>query len=169
MNRRLVAVALFAGLMLAIGQISLAQPEPDQWYRIKNVRSKKVLSIGDDKEGQIIQRIAGPNEREQWKFVAAEKAPKHFYIINRKTGQALNVINESKEEGAAIIPWDASVKSQNQQWSLEKNGDHYVIKARHSGLVLDVADGTKKRKAPLIQYSPQNSGNQFFLLEPVNK
>lgn len=166
---RFIAFVAVAGSLLVASQVSLAQPEPDQWYRIKNVRSNKVLAIGEDKEAQIVQRLAGPNERQQWKFVPVAKAPKHYTIVNRKTGQALNVINESREEGAAIIPWDASVKAQNQQWSLEKSGDHYVIKARHSGMVLDVAEGTKGRKAPLIQYSPQNSENQFFLLVPVNK
>ena len=142
---RFVAVAVLAIAILAVGQTAWAQPEEGQFYRIKSVSSKKVLSVEDKGEGDAIIQVApGVAEVQQWKFV---KSGDYYKIVNRKTGKALNVKNASKEEGTPIIQWDASDKGENQQWSLEKKGTSYVIKARHSGLVLDVADESKKGKA----------------------
>jgi hypothetical protein len=96
------------------------------------------------------------------------KEGRFYKIINRKSGLALNVKDASTQEGAPIIQWDASVKAENQQWSIQKHGEAYAIRARHSGLVLDVADGTKDARAPLIQYHFGNGTNQLFELLPVN-
>lgn len=167
---RFVAMAAVAGAFLFASPTVSAQPEEGQYYQIKNVRSKKTLAIDDEgakvEGAQIVQRIAGPNPRQEWKF---EKVGRYYKIINRKSGMALNVQNASKAEGTPIIQWDASDPGENQQWLLEKHGENYVLKARHSGLVLDVSTGTKKRKAELLQYSFQNSGNQIFALVPVKK
>lgn len=166
---RFVAWVVVAGLVLSIGQPSPAQVVDGQWYRIRNVNSNKVLAVGENKESQVVQRKAGPNDRQQWKFVQVEKAPKHYYIVNRKNGLALNVANNTDKEGSPIILWDASVKAQNQQWSLEPSGPNFMLKARHSGLVLDIADESKDRLAPAIQLKGKGSESQVFVIEPVDK
>ena len=147
---RFVAMAVVAGSILFVAQAAMAQPEEGQFYRIRNINSKKVLGIeekGKEEGAKIIQVPSGPGELQQWKFV---KFGDYYKIVNRKTGKALNVQNESKEEGTPIIQWDANVDNENQQWQLEKKGGNYVFKVRHSGMVLDVAEGSKERKAPLI-------------------
>jgi nitroreductase len=164
-----VAMFLVGCVLMCAGPSMGADPEEGQYYRIKNVRSKKVLSVSDEgkEEGApIIQVLPGSKNLQEWKFV---KIGDYYKIVNHKTGKALNVQSESKEAGTPIIQWDASADNENQQWSLVKQGDFFAIKARHSGLVMDVGAGTKERKASLIQYPLQEkeNGNQIFELVPV--
>ena len=42
-------------------------------------------------------------------------------------------------------------------------------KSRNSGLVIDVADESKERKAPVVQYRNHEGRNQLFELEPVKE
>ena len=166
------AMALVAVSLFYAAQVAVAQPVEGQYYRIKNVRSQKVLALAGATAGvdsaQILQREPGPYEGQHWKFV---KVGRFYKIIYRQTGLALNVQNAAMEAGTPIIQWDASDPGRNQQWSIEDKGGSYMLKARHSGLVLDVASGSTKRKAPLIQYPAQDSNNenQLFELVPVKK
>nr|WP_309690148.1 RICIN domain-containing protein [Armatimonas sp.] len=169
MNKFCVAMILTGCVLTCAVPGMGADPEEGEYYRIKNVRSKKVLSVADDgkeKGAPIVQVVPGPSELQQWQFV---KVGGYYKIVNRKTGMALNVESESMQEGAPIIQWDARVNKKNQQWSLVKKGDFFAIKVRHSGLVLDVAAGSKERRVSLIQYPLQrnDNGNQIFELVPV--
>lgn len=140
-----------------------------QYYRIKNLSSNKVLAIEDEpkqEEGaQIIQRTAGPKDRQQWRFV---KEGAFYTIINRKSGLALTVQNASMKNGAPVVQSGANGTQAHQQWSLQKNGETYVFRARHSGQVLDVENGAFEVKAPIIQYPLEDGRNQVFLLVRVN-
>lgn len=158
---RYVAMVVVAVSFLFVGNFAAAQPEEGVYYRIRNVNSEKFLALGDGAEdgAQIVQRLQGDNERQQWSFV---KVGKYYKIVNRKSGQSLNV--HSKDEEAPII---ASDDGKNQQWSVDKKGDAIIIKSRHSGLVIDVADASKDPKAPVIQYRSHEDRNQVFELEPV--
>lgn len=162
---RCIAMAVLTVSLLLSGKFAAAQPEEGVYYRIKNVNSKKMLALGIGAakvdEAQIVQRARGEDERQQWKFV---KVGKYFKIINRKSEQELNV--RSKDEEAPIV---ASTDGKNAQWSLEKEGKAYLIKSRNSGLVVDVADESKDRKAPVIQYRNHEGRNQLFELEPVTE
>lgn len=169
MTKLCMAMVLASCVLTCAGPGMGADPEDGQYYRIKNIRSKKVLSVsevGKEEGAPIVQALPGPKNLQEWKFV---KIGDYYKIVNRKTGKALNVQSESKEAGAPVIQWDASVDNENQQWSFVKQGDYFAIKARHSGLVLDVAAGTKERKASLIQYPLQekDNENQIFELIPV--
>lgn len=166
MSRFCLALVL-AGWALTFGGRAVgADPEEGQHYRIKNVRSKLLLSVSEkDKEegAMIVQAPQGANHLQQWKFVKVGDSD-YYKIINRKTGMALNVQSESMEEGAPIIQWDASVDNENQQWSLVKKGEFFAIKARHSGMVLDVAE---KREFSVVQFPLRKSNdNQIFELVP---
>jgi Ricin-type beta-trefoil lectin domain-like len=169
MTRFYATLILASCLLLSAAQGTPTQVVEDQFYRIKNVRSKKVLSVEDKGKlegAQIIQVVPGPSDLQQWKFV---KTGDYYKIVNHKTGMALNVQNESKEGGTPIIQWDAKAPNENQQWTLEKKGDAYAIKARHSGMVIDVANEKKDRKALLIQYpfKETDNDNQLFEFVPV--
>lgn len=166
---RFYATLILASCLLLSAAQGTPQVVEDQFYRIKNVRSKKVLSVEDKGKlegAQIVQVVTAGTELQQWKFV---KTGDYYKIVNRKTGMALNVQNESRDGGTPIIQWDAKAPNENQQWTLEKKGDNYAIKARHSGLVLDVADGSKDRKAPLVQnpFKETDNENQLFEFVPV--
>ena len=160
---RIVAMLVVTSAFLFAGTNVSAQVEVDVYYRIKNVNSKKVLALGVGAakvdEAQIVQRSQGQDERQQWKFV---KVGKYYKIVNRKSEQVLNV--HSKDGGDPIV---ASTDGKNAQWSLEKKGDAFLIRSRNSGFVIDVADESKDRKAPVIQYPDHEGRNQLFELEPV--
>jgi len=160
---RFVAMIVVTLAYLSAAAVANAQPEEGVYYRIKNVNSKKFLALGDgaatSDETQIVQRSPAMNERAQWKFVPVGK---HYRIVNRKTGQELSV--HSKDEGEPIL---ARTKVKHGQWSVESKDGSYVFKSRHSGLVIDVAEASKDRKAPVIQYPSHEGHNQLFELEPV--
>ncbi|MFO0864474.1 MAG: RICIN domain-containing protein [Gemmataceae bacterium] len=117
---------------------------------------------------RIVQTIPETNEIQLWKFA---KIGDFYNIVNVKTGKALNVANGSKEAGSGVIQWDAKDNdSENQQWSLGKRGNQYVIKARHSGMALDVIVAKTAplnpwgRGAPLVQIPLKDGKNIHFEL-----
>ncbi len=108
------ASCLFAGAGPAVG----ADPEDGQYYRIKNARTEKVLSVSEKgkEEGATIEEVArSPSLLQQWTFV---KVGDYYKIVNRKTGMALNDPERIAGGRRPIIQWDASVDNENQQWSL---------------------------------------------------
>ncbi len=153
---------------LCSSQGVMAQVVEGQFYRIKNVGTKKCLALGDDAKtvvgAQIVQRALGQDDRQQWSFV---KQGPFFKIINRQNGQALNVQGASMEEGAPIIQWEADVKGKNQRWTLEPHGAYFALKARHSDKVVDVANESTERKAAIVQNTFQNTETQLFEIELV--
>lgn len=165
---RFAALWLAAVGFLCTSQGVIAQVVEGQFYRIKNVGSKKYLALGDGAKtvvgAQIVQRAHGQDARQQWSFV---KQGPFFKIINRQNGQALNVQGASTDDGAPIIQWDANVKGQNQRWTLEPHGAYFALKARHSGKVVDVADEAKERKAEIVQSTFRNAETQLFEFVPV--
>ncbi len=165
---RFAALGILALGFLCSSQSAMAQVVEGQFYRIKNVGSKKFLALGGDAKtvvgAQIVQRVHGQDARQQWSFV---KQGVFFKIINRQNGQALNVQGASTDEGAPIIQWEADVKGKNQRWTLEPHGAYFVLKARHSGMVVDVADGAKERKAAIVQNTFRNTETQLFEFVPV--
>lgn len=164
MTRLCVAMVLAGFVLMGAGRAVGAEPVEGQHYRIKNVKSKMLLSVSDkgkEEGATIVQVPHAANHLQQWKFV---KIGDYYKIVNRKTGMALNVQNESTDEGTPIIQWDASADNENQQWSLVEKEGGYAIQARHSGMVLDVAE---KREFPVVQFSlRKNNGNQIFELVP---
>ena len=148
-----------------------AKPPPEvvQYYKIKNINSNKVLAIDDglnrEEGAPIVQRIGGPKDRQNWRFV---KEGEFYKILNIRSGMALTVQDASMEEGAPIVQSDANGARPNQQWSLQKTDEGYILKARHSGQVLDVASGATEPKAPIIQYPFMDGRNQIFELKRVN-
>lgn len=165
MTKFCMAMVLAGFVLACVGPTMGADPEVGQYYRIKNVRSEKVLSVSDKgkEEGAKIEQVPqAPSMLQQWEFVAAGE---YFKIVNRKTGKALNVQSESQEEDAPIIQWDAGVDNENLQWSLLKVGDNFKFKARHSGMVIQVKDNGD---ATVVQ-SPlrKDNKNQVFELIPI--
>ncbi len=141
-----------------------------QYYKIRNINSNKVLAIDDglprEEGAPIVQRVGGPKNRQNWRFV---KEGEFYKILNISSGLALTVKDASMEDGAQIVQSDPRGARPNQQWTLQKTEAGYIVKALHSGQVLDVENGEIGRKAPIIQYPFADSRNQFFELKRVNQ
>ena len=165
MTKFCMAMVLSGFVLACVGPARGADPEEGQYYRIKNVRSEKVLSVSDKgkEEGAKIEQVPqAPSLLQQWEFV---NVGDYYKIVNRKTGKALNVQSESQEEDAHIIKWDASVDNENLQWSLLKVGDNFKFKVRHSGMVLHMKD---KGESTVVQFPlRKDNKNQVFELIPI--
>lgn len=162
---RIAVAAAIVGSSLLMARFAQSEPEAGKFYRIVNVHSRKCLALGDKganaEESQIVQRAPGTGERQQWSFQPLEGG-KNFRIINRVNGQALSV--NSTEADAPVF---ASTSAKGRQWSLEKKGEHYLIRSRHSDLVMHVVDESTERKAPIVQSQPNDQPNQLFRIEEV--
>jgi O-glycosyl hydrolase len=78
-------------------------------------------------------------------------------IVNRNSGQVLDVSGASKAAGALVDQYTNNGGA-NQQWSLvATSGGYYNIVNRNSGLVLDVTGASKTAGATIIQ-SISNGG-----------
>jgi hypothetical protein len=159
------AFAVVAVTSLLATQLAAAEPEAGKFYRIVNVHSHKCLALGDGgakaDESQVVQRNPGQLERQQWSLEALPGG-KHYRIINRMNGQALSV--DSTEANAPVF---ASTSAKGRQWSLEKKGENYLIRSRHSDLVMNVVDESTDRKAPIVQAQPNDQPNQLFRFEEI--
>ena len=164
---RSVVFVFVVGMFMSSGQAARAQPDKDQYYRIKASHSGLVLGVAGSKEddANVVQEKTDSNEGQQWKFI---KVGDYYNVRNRLSGKSMNVSSSSKENGGAVIQWDASDdNSENQQWSLEKKGKHYVLKARHSELVLSVNEASKEPAAKILQWKYEAAGQQHFELVSV--
>ena len=65
-----------------------------------------------------------------------------FTIVDTVTGKAVDISDGSREAGARLITYNIS-KADNQCFYMEKEGDGYLLKMKHSGLYLTYnEDGT---------------------------
>src|SRR6185369_3660635 len=82
----------------------------------------------------------GTARNDQWRLVPTDSG--YYQLINRKSGQALNVNGASLSDGATILQWPAGATKQNDQWMpVSVGGGYYNLVNRHSGLLLDVFGG----------------------------
>lgn len=160
---RIGTVAVVAALLAA--RFAAAEPEAGKHYRIVNVNSHKCLALGDGgakaDESQVVQRAPGQGERQQWSFEPLAGG-KNYRIVNRMNGQALSV--DSTEADAPVF---ASTSAKGRQWSLEKKGENYLIRSRHSELLMTVVDESTDRKVPIVQAKANDQPSQLFRIEEV--
>ena len=79
-------------------------------------------------------------------------------LVQADTGKVLAVADASDEAGAkAVVAKDDGSKS--QQWTLEKDGDHYKVVNRKSGKVLDVEMESRDEGGAIIQWDDKAEGN----------
>src|SRR5581483_5015808 len=86
-------------------------------------------------------------------LIAAPRAvaadAKYVKLVNGDGGKVLSVENDSADaEARAVLAKDGA--SESQQWTLEKDGDHYKLTNRKSGKVLDVYQALTDEDAPII-------------------
>lgn len=77
------------------------------------------------------------SEIAQWEAVAL--GSEHFTLINKKTGKAIDVPNESKEAGIKLSQYTSNKKN-HQVYSFEKADGGYRLKNKNSGMYLTIKD-----------------------------
>jgi peroxiredoxin len=112
-----------------------------KYVKLVHVQTGKVLAVAgnsDDSGALTVLARDDGSKAHQWKF---EKDGAYFKITNRKSGKVLDVQQESKVEGTAIIQWQdkpAGSDNDNQRWSWQGNGKLRRLRSKFNGLVLDV-------------------------------
>ncbi|MCX4862863.1 RICIN domain-containing protein [Streptomyces sp. NBC_00257] len=89
-----------------------------------------------------------------------------FRVVNRASGRVLDVADESTGNGASVIQWPWSGRS-NQQWRLLPNHDgSFRLSNVNSGKVLDNPGTSSAPGHALDQWTDTDSPNQWWKLEP---
>lgn len=96
---------------------------------------------------------------------AATVDPAAWYVlVNRNSGKALDVYNQSTADGGRITQWARNDGNQ-QQWQFVDSGDgFYRVRSRHSGKVLDVYNYSTVNGGAIVQWADGNGQNQQFRL-----
>jgi hypothetical protein len=93
--------------------------------------------------------------------------PYYHLIINRETGQCLDVPFGTLEPGTKVEQFPVNGGT-NQLWSLEPvPGDGVRIVNRHAGQCLDIPQGTSEEPVAVQQYPINGGSNQGWRLEVV--
>ncbi|NUT18822.1 MAG: mucin-2 [Hamadaea sp.] len=88
-------------------------------------------------------RLAGDatSSSTRWEFVDGSTPPgtTYYNLVAQHSGKLADINSASTSAGALLIQWPSTGRT-NQQFEFADTGDGYVrVKARHSGLVLQVA------------------------------
>jgi O-glycosyl hydrolase len=87
----------------------------------------------------------------------------YYKLVNRNSGQALDISGASTANGGLAIQWPYSGGS-NQQWKEVSVNGGYKLVNRNSGLLLDDPGYTKTAGTQIDQWSDSNGNNQWWNL-----
>jgi Ricin-type beta-trefoil lectin domain-like len=87
----------------------------------------------------------------------------YYKIVNRNSGQALDISGAATTNGGVAIQWPYSGTS-NQQWKEVSTNGGYKLVNRNSGLLLDDPGYTKTAGTQIDQWSDSNGNNQWWNL-----
>lgn len=146
-------------------------------YKLMNVTSKTVVAengrSGGNTNISMLKYTGG--EHQQWDITLVDPRNggdySYYKITSVKDGNYMNVLNNSKSNGANVISYNAGGAS-NEQWALEYAGNGaYYIKNRESGLYLEPitvssADGVNVRQGKLK--APEYRHFQQWRIIPVD-
>ena len=85
----------------------------------------------------------------------------NYHLVAQHSGKRADINGASTAVGATLVQWPATT-GLNQQFDFLPSGDHYRIRVRHSGLVLQVA-GTATG-ADITQQRDAGTSNQLWRL-----
>ena len=105
------------------------------------------------------------NQNGQLLAFAPTPAPSsgNYKIVNRNSGQALDITNNSTSNGGLAIQWPYHAGT-NQQWQKISVNRGYKLINRNSGLLLDNPNGSKTNRTRLDQWHNTNTSNQWWNL-----
>ena len=87
----------------------------------------------------------------------------YYKIINRNSGEALDISGASTANGGVAIQWPYSGNS-NQQWQEVSTNGGYKLINRNSGLLLDDPGYTRTTGTQIDQWNDSNGNNQWWNL-----
>ncbi len=108
-------------------------------------------------------------DKERAQMLAEGGIPDGTYkLLNRRTGRALDVAGNSRENGAKIHQWEYTGAT-NQQWKLAAaGGGYYTLVGVDSGKALDVANSSKDEGVAVQQWDFNGSNAQRWKIEKTN-
>ncbi|WP_371872261.1 RICIN domain-containing protein [Phytohabitans houttuyneae] len=86
----------------------------------------------------------------------------YYRLVAQHSGKAADINGASTAAGAQLIQWSVAAGLNQQFDFLASDGGHYRIRARHSGLVLQVASNSTG--ANITQQSDTNAASQQWRL-----
>lgn len=133
-------------------------------FHIVNVKSGKALAaaaIGN----HLVQSNVEEATTQTWNFLY--NGAGFFLIKNEKTNQVLDVLDESKADGAPLGQWE-DLGGDNQLWTLIHIGNNrYKIRNKLSEKFVSVMDSHSiQLGAPIIQRSDETSESQQWEFIP---
>ena len=158
-------VAALVGTCVLVAAPAAAE---DAYVKIVHVESGKVLTVKDgstESEASVVVAKADCGESEQWQITKDEK---HLKIVNRKSGKALDVYGDSKDEGVKIIIWDVKDEGvDNQRWSWDGDEKEKTrrLKSKSSELVLAPGDDN----AVVQKKADEKAKNQLWEVVEIKK
>jgi serine/threonine protein kinase len=91
-----------------------------------------------------------------------------YKVTNRKSGKALDVEGQAKEDGHKVQQWGYT-GGPNQKWKLTAvGGGYYELVCVDSGKALDVPDGQSTEGLALRQWSPNKAAAQRWKVEKTD-
>ncbi|MEV4547968.1 RICIN domain-containing protein [Nonomuraea wenchangensis] len=87
-----------------------------------------------------------------------------YVLVNRNSGKALDVYNQSTADGGRITQWTRNNQNQQQWQFVDSGGGYYRLKSRHSGKVLDVSNWSTANGGAIVQWTDTNGANQQWRL-----
>jgi hypothetical protein len=155
-------------------QLWMLESQGNGYYDIRSKISGKVLDIpyASTSPGTILQQYDYNGSAAQlFSFSDNDIVPiqsGHIYkLINRNSGKALDVYQQSTADGANIDQY-ADNGGTNQEWQINSSGSgYYTLTAQNSGSNLDVANASTSPGANVQQYHSDGTSAQQWQITYV--
>jgi hypothetical protein len=136
-------------------------PTTGVWYKVLNGNSGKAMEVADSStsDGSNVQQwdyTGGQNQ--EWMLEETDASGYYRLTPGHATSMCLQVENWSTEDGGNLVLGTYADYQNNQQWSLEKEGDWYNIMNRNSGKLVDVQACSETNGGNLHQWSYYSDG-----------
>ena len=139
-------------------------PLDGEVFLLVNTCSGRCLT---EKEGRVSQGVfaSDATAQERWKLV---RVGDDYTIINQKSGKLLTLPGASKNEGTNLTTTPKEDgDSMSQLWGFEKVGNHFVIKAPATGMVVAVAEASREKGFRVLQWTWYKGSEQIWMVQWV--
>ncbi|MGS0527812.1 RICIN domain-containing protein [Zobellia nedashkovskayae] len=141
----------------------------DGWYTFKMGDRKKYLTIENASlltDARAVNSISDSGDNAKW--YVEQMGGNKYRIKAMHSDMVLSLRDLKSERGSNVIQevWDGS---QHQLWYFEDiEGENLRIVSAYNGLALYISKGINKNGRAATMWSPSNSENQQWKLEPVS-
>jgi hypothetical protein len=138
-----------------LGSALALEPGDQRVVLLVNQKSGRCLSVRDESTDPEMSVVQGPTPdragvAERWVLLEVSKGV--FRLLNEHSGKVVEIPGGSKEKGVKAQQADDGRTQPEQHWAFERVGDNYILRAKHSQLVLAVGRGAMEAGAPAIQW-----------------